>query len=115
MIRWDKATMVRETVRTYTQRLPAPAPSSAPRQEARRPSEEEVAGEIIELKRALNTARSAGGSAEIYPYIDIVDVDIVDNANIADTTCRWRRCGLGGTRAAWAGTGGEEIEVGETN
>ena len=70
MIRWDKATMVRETVRTYTQRLPAPAPapSSAPRQEARRQSEEEVAGEIIELKRALNTARSAGGSADIYPY-----------------------------------------------
>ena len=60
--------MVRETVRTYTQRLPAPAPSSAPRQEARRQSEEEVAGEIIELKRALNTARSAGGSADIYPY-----------------------------------------------
>ena len=66
MIRWDKATMVRETVRTYTQRLPAPAPSSAPRQEARRQSEEEVAGEIIELKRALNTARSDGGSADIY-------------------------------------------------
>ena len=66
VIRWDKATMVRETVRTYTQRLPAPAPSSAPRQEARRQSEEEVAGEIIELKRALNTARSAGGSADIY-------------------------------------------------
>ena len=64
MIRWDKATMVRETVRTYTQRLPAP--SSAPRQEARRQSEEEVAGEIIELKRALNTARSDGGSADIY-------------------------------------------------
>ena len=41
-----------------------------------------------------------------------MDVDIVDNANITGTTCRWRRCGLGDMRAAWAGTGGEQTEVG---
>lgn len=52
--RWDKATMVRETVKTYTQKLPAPNKMKGPSQQK---SEDEVAEEIMELKKALNTAK----------------------------------------------------------
>ena len=45
---------VRETVRAYTQKLPVPGRQRPPGQTR---TEDEVAEEIIELKKALNTAR----------------------------------------------------------
>ena len=52
--KWDKATKVRETVRAYTQKLPVPGKQ---RSSAQVRTEDEVAEEIIELKKALNTAK----------------------------------------------------------
>ena len=56
-VRWSKADKVRETVRTYTQRLPVPRGARPGAQLQERRTEDEVAEEILELKRALNTAR----------------------------------------------------------
>ena len=52
--KWDKASKVRETVRAYTQKLPVPGKQ---KQATLSKTEDEVAEEIIELKKALNTAK----------------------------------------------------------
>ena len=52
--KWDKASKVRETVRAYTQKLPVPGRQ---KQATLSKTEDEVAEEIMELKKALNTAK----------------------------------------------------------
>lgn len=52
--RLDKASMVRETVKAYTQKLPVP---SKLKTQVQQRSEDEAAEEILELKKALNTAK----------------------------------------------------------
>ena len=52
--RLDKASMVRETVKAYTQKLPVP---SRVKSQVHQRSEDEAAEEIMELKKALNTAK----------------------------------------------------------
>ena len=52
--KWDKASKVRETVKAYTQKLPVPGKQ---KQATLSKTEDEVAEEIIELKKALNTAK----------------------------------------------------------
>ena len=47
--------MVRQTVKAYTTKLPAPGPGVRAKKEVR--GEEDLAGEILDLKKALNTAR----------------------------------------------------------